>query len=59
MVDLYGRDSVASAIRELARVIGLARKGDFNPDSTRSGFFRHREMEAGEQLVKSRDRFGV
>ena len=38
-METYSRDVMATALRELDRVIGLIRSGTFNPDATRSGVF--------------------
>ena len=36
---LYSRDGIASAVRDLEKVLGMIRSDTFRPDSTRSGYF--------------------
>ena len=42
-METYSRDVMATALRELDRVIGMIQTGTFFPDTTRSGVFAKRE----------------
>ena len=37
---VYGRDNISPALREIARLVEMVREGVFDPDTTRSGYFR-------------------
>ena len=39
-VETYSRDAMAAPLRHLDRVLEAVRRGAFDPDATRSGFFR-------------------
>ena len=37
---VYARDTMAQPLRDLNKVLEQVRSGEFNPDATRSGYFR-------------------
>ena len=52
----YSRDALAGPLRDLARVIGLIRTNQFNPDDTRSGRWRVQPVswtEVSEDTLRS------
>ena len=55
MVHLYGRDSISESLRHLDRVFEAVRKGIFEPDATRSGYFNQGEDRA-RSAAKSPDK---
>ena len=38
---VYSRDAASGPLRELERVLSMIRCNEFDPDSTRSGYFRN------------------
>ena len=52
MVDLYARDSVAPAVRELNCVLESIRSGSFDPDCTRSGYFARQSSDSEAQFQR-------
>ena len=51
---VYARDTMAQPLRDLNRVLDQVRSGEFNPDATRSGYFRNTSRaQNGEQAALS------
>jgi hypothetical protein len=51
---VYARDTMAQPLRDLNKVLEQVRSGEFNPDATRSGYFRSPgPVQEDEQQVLS------